>query len=81
MISDHNECLGGYCTCCHDYCYKWMPDTPVSVWLRKNKPYNDYLIHKLEDVFGSDFLVCGDVELIKQGLEWMKEVEDRAKVK
>ena len=81
MIDDHNQCLGGRCTCCNDYCYKWMPDTQVSAWLRKNKPYSEYLIHKLEDVFGSDFLECGDVELIKQGLEWMKEVEDMAKKK
>ena len=57
-----------------------MPDTPVSTLLRKHQPYNEYLIHKLADMFGSDFLECGDVELIKQGLEWMKEVEDKAKI-
>ena len=80
MISDHNECLGGGCTCCNDYCYKWMPETPISAWLRQNAKYNEYLVHRLEDVFGDDFLECGDVELIKQGLEWMKTVEDKVRV-
>ena len=79
MISDHNECLGGRCTCCNDYCYMWMPETPVSAWLRQNAKYDECLVHRLEDVFGDDFLKCGDVELIKQGLEWMKIVEDKTK--
>ena len=79
MISDHNECLGGRCTCCNDYCYMWMPETPISEWLRQNAKYDEGLVHRLEDVFGDDFLKCDDVELIKQGLEWMKEVEDKVK--
>ena len=79
MIDDHNSCLGGRCTCCNDYCYMWMPETPVSAWLRQNAKYNECLVHRLEEVFGDDFLECGDIELIKQGLEWMKTVEDKTK--
>ena len=80
MIDDHNGCLGGKCTCCNDYCYKWMAETPVSAWLRQNKPYSEWLVHRLEDMFGDDFLECGDVKLIKQGLEWMKTVKDKVRV-
>ena len=80
-ITDHNECLGDRCTCCNDWCYQWMPETPVSAWLRQNKHYDDFLIYKLKDLFGDDFLKCGDVELIKQGLEWMKVVENKTKQK
>ena len=79
MISDHNECLGGRCTCCNDYCYMWTSETPVSAWLRRNAKYDEQLVHRLEDVFGDDFIKCGDIELIQQGLEWMKTVESKAK--
>lgn len=79
LIDDHNGCLGGKCTCCNDYCYQWLAETPVSAWLRQNAHYDEWLVHRLEDVFGDDFLECGDVELIKQGLEWMKTVEDKTK--
>ena len=51
----------------------------MSAWLRQNAKYDEYLVHRLEDVFGDDFLKCGDVELIKQGLEWMKTVKDKTK--
>ena len=81
IIDDHNGCLGGKCTCCNDYCYMWMPETPISAWLRQNAKHDEWLVHRLESVFGDDFLKCGDVELIKQGLEWMKEVENKAKQK
>jgi hypothetical protein len=79
IIDDHNGCLGGKCTCCNDYCYMWMPETPVSAWLRQNAKYDEWLVHRLENVFGDDFLKCGDIELIKQGLEWMKVVGDKTK--
>lgn len=78
-ITDHNECMGGRCTCCNDWCYKWMAETPVSAWLRQNSHYDDSLVYKLENVFGDDFIKSGDVELIKRGLEWMKEVEEKTK--
>ena len=80
-IDDHNGCLGGRCTCCNDWCYKWMPETPVSAWLRQNKHYDDFLIYKLKDLFGDDFLAGDDIELVKRGLEWMKEVEEKEKQK
>ena len=80
-ITDHNECLGGRCTCCNDWCYQWMPDTAVSAWLRQNKHYDDSLVYRLENIFGNDFIKSGDVELIKSGLEWMKEVENKTKQK
>lgn len=76
-IDDHNGCLGGKCTCCNDWCYKWMPETPVSAWLRQNKHYDDFLIYKLTDLFGDDFLAGDDAELVKRGLEWLKEVEEK----
>ena len=80
-IDDHNGCLGGRCTCCNDWCYKWMPETPVSAWLRQNKHYDDFLIYKLKDLFGDDFLSGDDAELVKRGLEWLKEVEEKNKQK
>lgn len=58
-----------------------MKETPVSAWLRQYNHYDDDLIYKLQDLFGEDFLVGDDAELVKRGLEWMKEVEERAKQK
>ena len=81
LITDHNECLGGRCTCCNDWCWKWMPETPVSVWLRQNKHYDGDLVYKLQDLFGDDFLSGDNAELIKSGLEWMREVEEKTKQK
>ena len=80
-IDDHNGCLGDRCTCCNDWCYKWMLETPVSAWLRQNKHYDDFLIYKLKDLFGDDFLAGDDAELVKRGLEWLKEVEEKNKQK
>ena len=80
-ITDHNQCLGGRCTCCNTWCYKWMKETPVSAWLRQYNHYDDDLIYKLQELFGDDFLAGDDAELVKRGLEWMKEVEERAKQK
>ena len=78
-ITDYNECLGGRCTCCNNWCYKWMPDTPVSTWLRQNRNYDTSLVYQLEEIFGDDFIKSEDVELIKRGLEWMEEVENKTK--
>lgn len=55
-ISDHNGCMGGSCTCCHSWCYKWTPENEVSKFLREKYHYNDDMFYRLEDVFGSDFL-------------------------
>jgi hypothetical protein len=55
-ISDHNVCMGGKCTCCNVWCYKWIPENDVSKFLRENYHYDDDIFYILEDVFGSDFL-------------------------
>lgn len=49
----------------------------INLALRQNKHYDSSLVYKLEDIFGDDFIKSGDVELIKRGLEWAKEVEDK----
>lgn len=75
MIGDHNHCLGGKCTCCHSFCYGWMPETKVSAWLRENHHYDDDVVYRLEDMFGDDFLKCDDVDLILRALQLIDEVE------
>ena len=79
FIDDHNGCLGGKCTCCHSFCYNWMPETKVSAWLREHHKYNDDLVYRLEDMFGDDFLKCDDVDLILRALQLMDEVREKAK--
>ena len=78
MISDHNECLGGYCTCCHDYCYKWMPDNEVSKYLREHHHYDEFTVFKLQKVFGDDILKCNNVELVMKALQLMDEMKEKA---
>jgi hypothetical protein len=78
LVDDHNGCLGGKCTCCHSFCYKWMPETKVSAWLREHHEYDDGLIYRLEDMFGDDFLKCDDVDLILKALQLMDEIEKKA---
>lgn len=79
MIDDHNGCLGGKCTCCNSFCYKWMPETKVSAWLRESHEYDDDLVYRLEDMFGDDFLKCDDVDLILRALQLMDEIKEKAK--
>lgn len=55
-ISDHNGCMGGRCTCCNDWCPKWIPENDVSKFLRENYHYNDHKFSMLSDLLGSDFL-------------------------
>lgn len=55
-ITDHNGCMGGKCTCCNDWCYKWIPENDISKFLRKNYHYDSSLFYRLDDIFGSDFL-------------------------
>lgn len=81
IIDDHNGCLGGKCTCCNSFCYKWMPETKVSAWLRENHEYDDGLVYRLEDMFGDDFLKCDDVDLILRALQLMDEVREKTKEK
>ena len=80
-IDDHNDCLGGKCTCCNSFCYKWMPETKVSAWLRENHEYDTDLVYRLEDMFGDDFLKCDDVDLILKAIRLMEEVKVKAKEK
>lgn len=79
LISDHNECLGGYCTCCHDYCYKWMPDNAVSKYLREHHHYDEFTVFRLQKVFGDDILKCDDVDLIMRALQLMDEIKEKAR--
>ena len=78
MCSDHNGCLGGKCTCCHDYCYSWMPENSVSAYLREHYYYGEGVVFRLEELFGEDFLKCDDVELVLRALELMDEMQQKA---
>ena len=78
-ITDHNECLGDKCTCCHCFCYKWMPETKVSAWLRENHHYDNDLVYRLKKMFGDDFLKCDDVDLILKAIQLIEEVKANAK--
>lgn len=55
-IDTHNSCMGGKCTCCNDWCYKWTPENDVSRFLRKNYHYDSSLFYGLKDFFGDNFL-------------------------
>ena len=81
LIDDHNGCLGGKCTCCHGFCYKWMPDNTVSAYLREHHEYDSSIIFRLEDLFGEDFLQCDDVELVLKALKLMDAIKEKAKEK
>ena len=81
MISDHNECLGGKCTCCNDYCYKWMADNEVSKYLRENHHYDEFTVFRLERVFGDDILKCDNLDLVLKALQLMDEVKEKSKEK
>lgn len=80
-ITDHNECLGDKCTCCHCFCYKWMPETTVSAWLRENHKYDNDLVYRLKKMFGDDFLKCDDVDLILRAIKLIEEIEEKAEEK
>lgn len=61
--SDHNGCMGGKCTCCNDWCYRWIPENQVSKCLREKYHYDDSTFGRLEDIFGSGFLKkCAEPE-------------------
>ena len=80
-IDDHNECLGDKCTCCHCFCYGWMPETKVSAYLREHHHYDNNLTYRLKKMFGDDFLKCDDVDLILKAIQLMEEVKEKAKEK
>ena len=76
-ISDHNECMGGKCTCCTGWCYRWMPETDVSAFLRANYPYNIEVYRGLEWLFGDNFLKEADMELVKEALLLIQKVRGK----
>lgn len=74
-ITDHNYCMGGSCTCCHSWCYKWMPENKISAYLREHREYNSEIYYRLEDSFGDDFLKCDNVELLMEMLELIDKID------
>ena len=81
MIDDHNGCLGGKCTCCNSWCYRWMPENEVSKYLREHHKYDEGLIYKLEDFFGDDFLKCNNIELLLEAMKLMNKMEEEKRSK
>ena len=77
MIDDHNNCLGGKCTCCHSFCYSWMPENKVSAYLRKHHEYDEQVVWKLEKMFGEDFLKCDDIDLVLRALQMVDEIKNK----
>jgi hypothetical protein len=78
-ITDHNCCMGGSCTCCHNWCYKWMPENKISAYLREHHEYDSEIYYRLEDVFGDDFLKCDNVELVMEMLELIDKIDKYVK--
>ena len=76
--SDHNDCLGGHCTCCHDFCYKWMPDNSVSAYLREYHHYDEFAVFNLQKLLGDDVLKCDRLDLVLKSLELMDEIKEKA---
>ena len=75
LISDHNQCMGGKCTCCNDWCYKWIPENAVSGFSRKYFEYDDELFNGLKDFFGSQFLKeCDNPQKANVALEMLQLV-------
>ena len=74
-ITDHNECMGGKCTCCHSFCYKWMPENKVSAYLREHHEYDSEIYYRLENAFGDDFMKCDNVELLMEMLELIDKID------
>ena len=60
-VDDHDECLYGKCTCCNDWCYGWIPENKVSIFLREHYHYDDYKQLRLNQLFGYNFISkCDD---------------------
>lgn len=73
-ISDHNECMGGGCTCCKSFCYKWMPENTVSAYLREHHEYDYRIYYRLSEAFGQDFMKCDNVDLVMEMLKLIDKV-------
>lgn len=78
-LTDHNECMGGKCTCCNSFCYKWMPENKISAYLREHYAYDYELYSRLEDAFGDDFLKCDNVELLMEMIELIDKIDECVK--
>lgn len=79
-ITDHNECMGGKCTCCNDWCYTWTPENEVSKFLRKNYHHDYSMFYRINDIFGSDFLKkCDDskIEIVMEMLELIAKFDGK----
>lgn len=82
-IDDHNRCMGNSCTCCHNWCYHWIPENEASAFLRKNYHYDDHKYYQLRGLFGYDFLKkCDDpknVEIVMQMLTMSAKFDGKLK--
>lgn len=80
-LTEHNECMGGKCTCCNTWCYRWLPENEVSAFLRKNYHYDYELFEGVANFFGCDFLKNCDtpqkVNNVMAMLELVKKMEDK----
>ena len=52
----HNYCMDGKCTCCHDWCYSWIPENEISKFFRKNYHYEVSIFNRFQKLFGDNFL-------------------------
>lgn len=80
-INGHNACMGDKCTCCHNWCYTWIPENEMSKFLRKNYKYDSEIFYRLEDIFGDDFLKECDnpekVAIVMKMLELIAEFDGK----
>lgn len=76
-ISDHNECMGGHCTCCIGWCHNWMPENEVSAFLRKNYPYGYEVYGRLKNLFGYDFLKKDNMRVVMEALHLMAKMDGK----
>lgn len=78
-ITDHNECMGGKCTCCNNFCYNWYPENTVSAYFREHHPYNYHLWERLEYAFGEDFFKTDNLELVMEMIKMIETVDKYVK--
>ena len=75
LVGDHNECLGDYCTCCHEFCYKWMPENSLSAYFREHYHYDSGIIFRFKDFIKEALLNDADIKLTEKTLELLDEIE------
>lgn len=75
--TDHNCCMGGKCTCCNNWCYHWTPENEISKFLRENYHHNSSKFHRLEDLFGYDFLrECNTPKQVSVVMEMLRLIAE-----